>query len=142
MPVPTVGDTGSTFVRVVRPAILTVKSVVPAGVQLPGAELTYSVVVANGGSEQAAGVVIVDSLPADVEFKVGSGTSLLPVGLTVVVEYSTDGTGWGYTPSSTACSAPAGFDGCVSHVRWTFQQPLGAVAPNNSATFEFVARIR
>jgi uncharacterized repeat protein (TIGR01451 family) len=114
----------------------------PAGVQLPGAELTYSVVVANGGSEQAAGVVIVDSLPADVQFKVGSVASLLPPGVTAVVEYSTDGSGWGYTPSSTACSAPAGFDGCVSHVRWTFQQPLGAVTPDNSATLEFVARIR
>jgi uncharacterized repeat protein (TIGR01451 family) len=140
--IPTVRDTGWAYIRVVRPAILTVKSVMPAGVQLPGAELTYSVVVANGGSEQAAGVVIVDSLPADVQFKVGSVASLLPPGVTAVVEYSTDGSGWGYTPSSTACSAPAGFDGCVSHVRWTFQQPLGAVTPDNSATLEFVARIR
>jgi len=75
-------------------------------------------------------------------FPVGSVTSMLPGGVTVVVQYSTDGTSWGYVPSSTGCSAPAGYDRCVTHVRWTLQQPLSAVAPNNSATFELVARIR
>lgn len=142
VPIPAIGDSGWSSVRVVRPALLTVKSVTPAGVQVPGAELTYSMLVANGGSEEAAGVVLVDSLPPTVDFKVGSATSILPGGVTVVVEYSTDGTSWGYAPSSTGCSAPAGFDRCVTHVRWTLQQPLSAVAPNNSATFELVARIR
>jgi uncharacterized repeat protein (TIGR01451 family) len=140
--IPAVQDSGRAFVQVVKPAIVTVKGVSPAGVQAPGAELTYTMTVANGGSEAAADVVMVDSLPAEVEFKVGSVASLLPGGMTVVVEYSTDGADWTYVPISTGCAAPAGFDRCVTHIRWTLQQPLGAVAPDNTATLEFVARIR
>jgi len=140
--IPTVGDAGRAYVRVVRPSILTVKSVIPAGVSSPGADLTYNVLVANGGSEQAAGVTVVDSLPAEVDFKVGSVATILPGGVTAVVAYSTDGSGWGYAPASGGCGADAGYDRCVRYVRWILQQPLGATAPNNSATFEFVARIR
>jgi len=142
VPIPTVTDSGWAYVRVVRPALLTVKGVTPAGTSAPGTELTYSVVVANGGSEQAAGVTVVDSLPAEVEFAVGSASTILPAGVTAVTQYSTDGLDWSYAPASGGCGAAAGYDRCVRYVRWTLQQPLGAVAPANSATFEFVARIR
>jgi uncharacterized repeat protein (TIGR01451 family) len=142
VPVSTVGDSGGAYVRVVRPAIMTVKSVVPAGTAAPGTDLTYSVLVANGGSEQAAGVTLVDSLPAQVEFKLGSVNSILPVGITAVVQYSTDGSNWTYTPTPLGCGGAAGYDACVRYLRWTLQQPLGATAPSNSATFDYVVRIR
>jgi uncharacterized repeat protein (TIGR01451 family) len=142
VPVPSVSDSGWSYVRVVRPAILTAKSVAPAGVSPPGTELTYSVVVTNGGSEQAAGVMVVDSLPAEVEFKVGSAAEVLPGGVTAVVQYSIDAADWSYAPTSTGCSADAGYDRCVRYVRWTLQQPLAAAPPANSATFALVARIR
>ena len=71
----------------------------------------------------------------------GAGTSFHPAGGSAVVEYSTDGTVWTYTPVSGAYGAAGGFARCVTHVRWTFQQPLSAVTPDNSATLEFVARI-
>ena len=143
VPVSSVADSGWAYVRVVRPALMTVKSVTPAASPaVPGTDLAYNVLVANGGSEQAAGVTVVDSLPAQVDFKVGSVNSILPAGGTVVVQYSTDGSSWGYTPTSLGCGAAAGYDGCVRYLRWTLQQPLGAVAPDNSATFTFVGRIR
>lgn len=142
VPVSAVGDSGWSHVRTVRPALMTVKSVAPAGPQVPGAELTYSMVVANGGSEAATAVVLVDSLPAEVAFKLASVVTIVPAGGTALVEYSTDGSSWGYVPTTAGCGAPAGYDGCVTHIRWTLQQPLGAVAPDNSATFEFVARVR
>jgi uncharacterized repeat protein (TIGR01451 family) len=139
---PTVRDSGWAFVRVVKPALTTAKGVAPGGVQTPGTDLTYTLVVTNTGSAEAAGVVTRDSLPVELEFSVGSETTTLPPGISAVVEYSTDGTDWTLTPASGGCGAPAGYDRCVRHIRWTLQQPLSAVAPNNSGTFEFVARIR
>jgi uncharacterized repeat protein (TIGR01451 family) len=142
VPAPTVIDSGWVFVRVVKPAVTTQKSVAPLGIQAPGTELTYTMGVTNAGSEAAAGVVTVDSLPAEVEFKVGTVSTSLPPGVTVVVEYSQDGVDWGYTPVSGGCGAAAGFDRCVTRLRWTLQQPLSPIAPDNTATLAFVARIR
>lgn len=140
--VSSVEDSGWAYVRVVRPAVMTVKSVVPAAAPAPGTDLTYNVLVANGGSEEAAGVMLVDSLPTQVDFKIGSVSWILPGGITAVVQYSTDGSSWGYTPASAGCGAAAGYDRCVRYLRWTLQQPLGAIAPGNSASLEYVARIQ
>lgn len=140
--VPAVRDSGWAFVRVVKPALTTVKGVVPGGTQPPGTDLTYTLVVSNTGTADAAIVTIRDSIPTELEFSVGSVTATLPGGVTVITEYSTDGSDWTYTPVSLACGAPAGYDRCVRHIRWTLQQPLSAVAPDNTATFEFVGRIR
>jgi len=142
VPIPTISDSGRTTVRVVKPALMTVKSVAPAGPSAPGTELTYSMLVANGGSGPAVGVTLVDSLPTQVDFKVGSATAFLPGGVTSAVQYSTNGTAWGYTPTSGGCGAGTGYDRCVRYVRWTLQQPLAATVGSNSATFEVVARIR
>jgi uncharacterized repeat protein (TIGR01451 family) len=140
--VPAVADSGFAVVRVVRPAITTAKSVNPSGVQAPGTELTYTVTVTNVGSEAAEGVVTVDSLPAEVEFRVGSVGTTLPAGVGGTVEYSTDGVNWIYSPASGGCGAPAGFDGCVTRIRWTLTDLLSAVAPDNGGSLQFVARIR
>ncbi len=135
-------DSGSAFVELVKPSMTTSKSVNPNGTQLPGTDLTYTVTVTNDGSQDAAGVVIVDSLPAEVEFKVGSVVNNLPVGIGVTVEYSNDGgSSWTYVPISTGCGAPANYDGCVDRIRWTLLNVLGFSAPDNTGTVEFVCRI-
>jgi len=140
--VPAVADSGFAVVQVVRPAIVTAKSVNPSGIQAPGTELTYTVTVTNTGSEAAEAVVTVDSLPAEVEFRVGSVSTTLPAGVGETIEYSTDGVDWSYLPASGACGAPAGFDGCVTRIRWTLTDPLSAVAPDNTGSLQLVARIR
>jgi uncharacterized repeat protein (TIGR01451 family) len=140
--VPAVADSGFAVVQVVRPAIVTAKSVNPSGVQAPGTELTYTVAVTNTGSEAAEAVVTVDSLPAEVELRVGSVAATLPAGVGGTIEYSIDGVDWSYLPASGACGAPAGFDGCVTRIRWTLTDPLSAVAPDNTGNLQFVARIR
>lgn len=139
---PASADSGFAMVRVVRPAITTAKSVNPSGVQAPGTELMYTVTVMNSGSEAAEAVVTVDSLPAEVQFRVGSASTTLPAGIGETLEYSIDGTNWTYAPASGGCGAPAGFDGCITRIRWTLTDPLSAVAPDNTAALQFVARIR
>ena len=138
-----INNTGWVFVRLVKPALSTSKSVNPSGTQLPGTELTYTMTFTNGGTADAANVTIVDSLATQVQFKVGSVVSNLPAGVTAVVEYSNDGgASWTYTPVSGGCSAPVNFDGCVNRVRWTFQNPLSSGAPNNTGDVRLVARIK
>jgi uncharacterized repeat protein (TIGR01451 family) len=136
-------DVGFAEVTVVRPEILIGKAVAPSGTAPPGADLTYTVTVTNAGSRNAVNVVSVDSLATQLEFKVGSLTSALPAGLTATVQYSNDGgAGWGYAPVSLGCGAPANYDGCVTHIRWTLQNDLGSAAPNNAGSYQYVARVK
>ncbi len=117
------------------------KSVNPSGTQPPGTDLTYTATITNSGGGDAVTVVVVDTLPGQVDFKVGSVVSNLPVG--VSVEYSNDGgSTWTYVPASGACGAPAGYDRCVNRIRWRLLSNLSAIPPNNTGTVEFVARIR
>jgi uncharacterized repeat protein (TIGR01451 family) len=141
--VPAIIDAGVFLLVVGRPAIATSKVVNPNGTVLPGTDLTYTITFTNNGSEAADSVVTVDSLAVEVDFKVGSVVNNLPGGIGVVVEYSNDGgAGWAYTPVSQGCGAPSDYDGCVTHLRWTLQNPLGSTAPDNTGTLEFIARIK
>jgi uncharacterized repeat protein (TIGR01451 family) len=140
---PATSDADVFLLVVGRPAITTVKAVDPSGTLAPGTDITYSITLTNAGSDVADSVVAVDSLALEMDFKVGSLTSTLPAGNTVTVEYSSDGgSSWTYTPVSEGCGAPADYDGCVTHIRWTLQNPLGFTAPDNSGTLEFIARIK
>jgi trimeric autotransporter adhesin len=139
----TTADSGKLTVTVVRPSMTIAKTVSPTGTRPPGTDLTYVVTITNNGSSNAASVVAVDTLPATVQFKVGSGASSLPSGISVVVDYSNDGGAtWTYTPASGACSAPAGYDRCVNRVRWRLQNPLSSTPPNNTGTLQLIAQIR
>ena len=139
----TVSDPGWAFIQVVKPNLTTGKVVSPSGTQLPGTELTYTVTITNDGSDDATGVVVLDSLPAELDFKVGTVVNNLPSGVTATVEYSDDaGSTWTYVPVSAGCSAPANFDSCVTHVRWTLDNDLSYVGPDNTGNVEFVARIQ
>jgi uncharacterized repeat protein (TIGR01451 family) len=119
------------------------KSVNPMGVQLPGTDLTYTLTLSNLGNTGAVNVVVIDTLPLQVDFQVGSVMNNLPAGVEVTVEYSQDdGASWTYSPSSTACGAPVNYDRCVSNIRWSLLNDLSSLAPDNSGTVSFGARIR
>ena len=136
-------DDGRLELTVIRPNLTTGKAVSPSGTLLPGTELTYTVTITNDGSQDATGVVVVDSVAVELDFKVGSVVNNLPAGVTATVEYSNDaGSSWTYTPVSAGCSAPANFDSCVTHIRWTLDNDLSYVGPDNTGNVEFVARIQ
>ncbi len=138
-----VSDSGWVFVQVIKPNVATAKAVNPSGTQLPGTNLTYTVTITNDGSDDAVNLVIIDSLAVEVQFQVSSIVNNLPSGITVTVEYSNDGgSTWTYTPVSTGCAAPAGYDACVTHIRWSLQNDLSHVAPDNTGNVEFGARIK
>ena len=136
-------DDGRLELTVIRPNLTTGKAVSPSGTLLPGTELTYTVTITNDGSDAAVGVVVMDSLAVELDFKVGSVVNNLPAGVGVVVEYSDNaGSTWTYVPVSAGCGAPANFDSCVTHIRWTLQNDLSYVGPDNTGDVEFVARIQ
>jgi uncharacterized repeat protein (TIGR01451 family) len=139
-----IGGTGNDVVLgAAKPNLALNNAVAPPGTSPPGTDLTYTVTITNNGSDNATSVLVVDTLAATVQFKVGSVNNTLPPGVSVVVAYSSDGGAtWTYAPASGACSAPASYDRCVNRVRWTFQNPLSATAPNNTATLQFLAQIR
>ncbi|MDB4951103.1 MAG: conserved repeat domain [Gemmatimonadetes bacterium] len=135
-------DSGWVPVQRVRPTLGLAKSVSPGSTQAPGTDLTYTLSVNNTGSFAATGVVVVDSVPPQVAFKVGSPGQALPAGVTSATAYSSNGTTFVYTPVSAGCGAPAGYDACVKKVRWTFTGSLAADPVASLATLTFVARIR
>jgi uncharacterized repeat protein (TIGR01451 family) len=140
---PATSDSGRLVLTVVRPSLTIGRTVSPNGSLAPGTVLTYTLTVTNGGTSNAAGVALVDTLAGAVQFKVGSVATTLPAGVTAVLAYSSDGGAtWTYVPTSAACSAPAGYDRCVNRIRWQLQNPLSSSAPNDSATLQFIAQIR
>jgi len=140
---PAARDSGLADLVVVRPVLTVTKGVTPSGTQVPGTDLTYGVTVTNVGTREAVNAVAVDSLPAEVQFKVGTATDSLPPGVSVTVQYSSNaGASWTYTPVSLGCGAPAGYDACVNRIRWTLLDTLSASAPENVAVFGFAARIK
>jgi uncharacterized repeat protein (TIGR01451 family) len=110
----------------------------------PGSDITYVITFTNTGGSYASSFVIIDPIPANTDFKVGSvTTSLGSTGLTVVVAYSNNGgITWTYVPASGAGGAPAGYDRFVTNVRWSFGGNLSHLGPNNTGSVGFVTRIR
>lgn len=140
---PATVDTGKLVVTVTRPSLTVVKSVNPGGTQPPGANLTYTLTLTNAGTEPAASVVHVDSLPAQLGFKLGSVSTTLPSGMTGTIAYSNNGgTSWTYVPVSAGCSAPAGYDYCVRDIRISLSTALSNVGPNNIVQVVFVAKVK
>jgi len=80
-----VTDTATDTTTVAAPALTILKSVSPAGPQPPGTVLTYTMVVTNGGTGAASGVVLTDPRPANTAY-VGSS-------ITQDAASRTDGTG-------------------------------------------------
>jgi uncharacterized repeat protein (TIGR01451 family) len=128
------------------PNVTLQKSVSPsaAAQTIPGADLTYTIAFTNGGTAFASSLVVMDPVPANTDFKVGSATSSLgTTGLTVVVAYSNNGgSTYVYTPVSGAGGAPSGYDRSITNIRWTLTGNLSQTSPNNNGSVSFIARIR
>lgn len=107
----------------------------------PGEDILYTVLAASAGLSDATSIVVVDSIPGDTGYRMGSasfnpGTSALVSN----VEFSGDGgVTWGYGPVDSGCGAPAGYDFCVTHIRWTL---TGVMTPARAFSVAFAVRIR
>lgn len=126
------------------PNVSLVNSVTPLGTQEPGTDLVYNVIFTNDGGLPAQVFVVVDPIPANTDFKLGSASAALgTTGLTSAIAYSNDnGVTYTYTPVSAAGGAPAGYDRFVTHIRWTFSGNLSQTSPNNSGSISFTTRVR
>lgn len=109
---------------------------------IPGQDINYTVVASSaGGLSDATGIVVVDSIPDYAGFRIGSATfDAGTTTLTSFVTYSSDdGTTWNYLPGSGSCTAPAGYDYCVTHVRWTL---AGVMPPSLSFQLGMTVRVK
>jgi uncharacterized repeat protein (TIGR01451 family) len=119
--------------------------------QLPGTDLTYQIAFTNTGGQAAQGLVILDAIPVNTDFKIGSTTQTVPAGLTLIVEYSFDYTTispatatWTATPPATGGGgASAGYNRLLKAIRWRSSAgSLTHVAPNNTGNVVFVVKIQ
>jgi uncharacterized repeat protein (TIGR01451 family) len=124
-----------------QPRLSLTKTAVADSVSEFGTFLTYSIIFTNLGTAAAVAIVVVDSLPPQVDFMIGSASALLPPGVTAVVEYSRNGSTWDYSPVHGGCGAPPGMDACVTQIRWRLSDPFPHAEPN-SGTARLSARIR
>lgn len=69
-----VTDTATDTTSVNAPDVTVVKSVTPAGPQPPGTTLTYTIVITNNGTGDAANAVVTDPVPANTTYVAGSIT--------------------------------------------------------------------
>jgi uncharacterized repeat protein (TIGR01451 family) len=95
---------------------------------IPGATMDYTIDVDNNGTVPADGVELIDSIPANTSFLVGS-VSTAPA---ATVEYSDDnGATWTYVP----VAGGDGSDPNVTHLRVTFASIAGG-GGNGSVGFQ------
>jgi len=98
---------------------------------IPGARVQYSIDIDNTGTSDADAVAVVDEIPANTYFVVGSVSTTPAVGPGVTIEYANDDPAtWGYTPVDSG----DGSDHTVTFVRVTFNTV--AAAGSSQAIFE------
>jgi uncharacterized repeat protein (TIGR01451 family) len=137
-------DSATDVTTIVAGSLQLTKSVLPAGAQLPGTDLTYTVDYQNIGATDLTNIVVYDAIPTYTQIQVGSATTgTPPAGITgITVEYSDDnGATWVYVPVSGAGGAPAGYDATVTNVRYTFTGVLSAGAAS-TVGIGFTVRIQ
>lgn len=119
--------------------------------QLPGTDLTYKIEFTNSGGRGAANLVLVDGIPINTDYKIGSATAnVATTGLTFLIEFSSDynpaspsSATWTYTPVSAGGGASVGYDRNVKGIRWTVTSgTLSQISPNNVGDISFVVKIR
>lgn len=110
-----------------------------------GTDLTYAIQFTNTGGQAASAVIILDGIPLNTDFKVGTAVvNAAPAGLVFAIEYSSDyvpanpgAATWGYTPAATA------YDPLVKAVRWRVTSgTLSNSSPNNTGSVSFTVKIR
>jgi uncharacterized repeat protein (TIGR01451 family) len=121
-----------------QPGITLTKVVSPEQYVRPGEELTYTITFENVGSADAYEIVVTDHLPQHILLHLGSIQITVPGGIPVALDYFADDE-WSPAPPAGGCSAPAGYDACVSRLRWSLEQPL---APGGRGTIVFVVKVR
>jgi len=138
---PTRVDQVGALTTCVSPALAMAKSADKA-TAAPGEDIAYSIVAASAaGLTDATSIVVVDTIPANTGFRLGSATFATGTsGLTSSIEFSNDnGATWNYTPADGACGAPAGYDYCVTHIRWTLN---GAMPASRSFELGLAVRVK
>ena len=123
-------------------ANLTLAKSVDKATAIPTEDITYTVMATNGtGLSDATGIIVGDPIPANTGFRLGSASfSPGTTSLTASASYSSDGgTTWTYTPASGMCGAPAGYDDCVTDIRWTMS---GTMQADESFSVVFVVRVK
>ena len=121
------------------------KFVTPTGIQPPGTDLTYKIILSNIGTGAAQLLIISDPIPPNTDFKIGSEfINPATTGVTFIVEFSNDGgTTWAYTPVSAGGGASSGYDRNVTNIRWRASVGnLSPTAPNNVADIGFTSKIQ
>lgn len=94
---------------------------------IPGARVTYTIDLDNTGTGDADNVAVIDAIPTNVVFRVGSVVS------NGTVTYSNDGGGtWAYVPVADA----NGNDAAVTHVRASYLLLAGGTS--EQTTFDVV----
>lgn len=118
--------------------------------QSPGTDLTYRIAYTNTGGQAATNMAILDAIPINTDYKLGSAAVTAPTGLTFVIEYSSDynpanpsTATWTYTPVSAGGGATAGYDRLVKAIRWRVTSgTLSNVSPNNTGDVSFTTKIQ
>jgi uncharacterized repeat protein (TIGR01451 family) len=108
----------------------------------PGQDLTYAIVATTAaGLSDATALGLVDPVPGDVGFQIGSVTfDPGSTSLTATIQYSNDnGATWAYVPGTGGCSAPLQYDYCVTHVRWELS---GTMPADQSFIVSFAGRVK
>jgi len=120
-------------------ANLTLLKSADKGSYKPGEEITYTTVASNGASlTPASAVTITEPIPPDTGFKVGGATfNAGSSTLNATLDYSNGS--WGYTPQSGGCSAPAGYDYCVTQVKWVMS---GSMPASSSCTILLIVKVK
>ncbi len=125
---PTFSDQVEAVTSSISPNLTVLKSADKA-TAVPGEDVTYSIAVSNGsGLTNASAIGVTEPVPANTGFRVGTATFAPGTStLTAAVSYSDDGgSTWTYSPASGGCAAPAGYDYCVSDIRWTMSGSMPA----------------
>lgn len=149
-------STGEDITLVSRPNVALLKSCTTpsdctTASQIPGTDLTFKIQFTNSGGQSASNVIIVDGIPLNMDFKIGSAAvNIGTTGLSFAIQYSNDYDSanpmlatWIYTPVSGAGGAAAGYDRLVKAVRWRVTAgSFSYSSPNNTGDVSFTARIR
>lgn len=115
--------------------------------QLPGTDVTYTITFTNTGGQAALGLVILDAIPQNTAIKIGSLTSSLPAGMTIIAEYSYDFDAANPSLASWTNAPPpdngTGYNPSVKAVRWRITNgSLGITPPNNTGAVSFTVKIK
>jgi uncharacterized repeat protein (TIGR01451 family) len=99
---------------------------------IPGATVQYTIAITNSGTTTAQSLQIVDQIPDNTDFAVGSVTSSQAGVLTI--DYSNTAPPgppvWGYGPLGAV-------DPAVTYIRVTLPSDIGFTAPNNTDNVQF-----